>query len=436
MVHDYLYTIGGAERVLAAIFQSFPDADLFCLFNVLSEADRKSLGYRSCTTSFLQRMPFVATRHRLYLPLMPIAIEQMDLRGYDLVLSSSYAAAKGVVTGPDQLHVAYVHSPMRYAWDMQHEYLEKSRSCRGLGGILTRALLHYMRIWDTRTASGVDAYLANSRFIARRIRKTYGRRATVLYPPVDVPDAPPRVERQDHFLAASRLVPYKNIHLIAEAFRDLPEQRLIIAGDGPERERIAALQLPNVTMVGHVSDQEMRRLMATARAFIFAAEEDFGIIPVEAQGQGTPVIALGKGGVRETVVTTGANPTGLFFRSLEAGAIRDAVLAFVASESCFTAAACHDNAQRFSRQRFCEELVGFVADRFARFATETGIEVGHGSGRTRLSRHQRRGRLTCSINRLWLRCRPPGAAVPVAYCMSSGSTGSCSSRCSSSSMPA
>ena len=217
---------------------------------------------------------------------MPLAIEQIDLSRYDLVISSSYAVAKGVLTGPDQLHIAYVHSPMRYAWDLQHRYLAEARLERGLKSALARLLLHRMRIWDSRTANGVDDYLANSHFVARRVRKAYGRDARVIHPPVDVAPVLPSRERNGHFLTASRLVPYKNVRAVVEAFRELPNERLIVAGDGPEFEHIRAIAGPNVTMAGFVSDAALRELMGTACAFIFAAEEDFGIVPLEAQGEG------------------------------------------------------------------------------------------------------------------------------------------------------
>ena len=187
VVHDYLYTFGGAERVLAAILKCYPGADLYCLFDVLSNKDRSRLGIEKTIPSFLQRMPLVSRNHRVYLPLMPLAIEQFDLSGYDLVLSSSYAVAKGVLTGPDQLHLSYVHSPMRYAWDLQHQYLREACASHGVKSALIRMLLHRLRLWDTRTANGVDAYAANSYFVAKRVKKAYGKDARVIYPPVNVP---------------------------------------------------------------------------------------------------------------------------------------------------------------------------------------------------------------------------------------------------------
>ena len=366
VVHDWLYVLGGAERVLRSILRCYPDADLFTLFDVLPPESRAWIGYEQSRTSFLSRAPGIAKRHRHYLPLMPLAIEQLDLGGYDLVISSSYAVAKGVLTGPDQVHVAYVHSPMRYAWDLQHQYLRESGLTRGIKGMLARILLHRMRLWDSRTAHGVDAYVANSAFIARRIRKAYGREAAVIYPPVDVPSAPPAWVKENHFLVASRLVPYKNVRAVVEAFTLLPDQRLIVAGAGPELARLQALAGPNVSFAGFVPDAELRRLMGTARAFVFAAEEDFGIIPVEAQGEGTPVLALGRGGVRETVVTEGPGRTGMFFDEADPAQIAACVSAFVAQEREFLPASCHAQALRFTAPRFEAEFRAFADREVAR----------------------------------------------------------------------
>jgi glycosyltransferase involved in cell wall biosynthesis len=371
VVHDWLYTFGGAERVLAAILRCLPGADVFTLFDVLPDADRKKIGFDKAHCSFLQRMPAIARRHRLYLPLMPIAIEQFDLSEYDLVVSSSYAVAKGVITGPNQLHLSYVHSPMRYAWDLQHQYLRESNLTRGIKSVLARLLLHKMRLWDMRTANGVDAYMVNSHFVGRRVRKIYAKDATVLYPPVNVPAMPPVSRRPgNYFLTASRLVPYKKVRAIVDAFAALPDQQLIVAGTGPELARLQAAAGPNVTFAGFVPDAELSRMMGAARAFIFAAEEDFGITPVEAQAQGTPVIALGRGGALETIVTQGPQPTGIFFATSTPEAIAASVRTFLARPGAFSPAACHANAVRFEEARFEREFRAFVHDRLSIFQGE------------------------------------------------------------------
>jgi glycosyltransferase involved in cell wall biosynthesis len=375
IVHDWLYTIGGAERVLEGMLRCFPAAELFCLFDFLPEADRARVGYATSRTSFLQRLPFVRRHHRIFLPLMPLAIEQLDLRGYDVVISSSYAVAKGVLTGPDQLHISYVHSPMRYAWDLQEDYLEESRMSRGVFNWISRVLLHGIRVWDVRTAHGVDYYIANSRYVARRIRKLYGAAATVINPPVRVPHALPDAPKDDFFLSASRLVSYKNVRAVIEAFAHLPEQQLIVVGDGPEFAMLRGLAGPNVRLIGFVDDAELADLMQRARALVFAAREDFGIAPLEAQALGTPVIALGRGGARETVVSDGPSPTGVFFDTPTPEAIAWAVQRFLESAHRFTPASCHAHARRFNETRFDREFSDFVAACFATFQAERDWRV-------------------------------------------------------------
>ena len=370
IVHDWLYTIGGAEKVLAGMLSCFPDADVFCLFDTLSIEDRQRLGLAATRTSFMQRFSITRRRHRLFLPLMPLAIEQFDMSGYDVVISSSFAVANGVITGPNQVHLSYVHSPMRYAWDQQHAYLRESKMTHGLRGLLARLLLHRIRLWDVRTAHGVDGYMANSHFVARRVRKTYGRLAEVIYPPVSVPRTLISCVKENYFLAASRLVPYKNTRAIIEAFNVLPNERLVVAGDGPEAEQLRRIAGPNVSFVGFVEDGELRRLMRHASAFLFAAEEDFGIVPVEAQGEGTPVICLGRGGVVETVRTDCPAPTGLFFDRPEASAIADAVRRFRLQEASFLPTNCHRNALRFASSLFAESFGGFVHRHVAAFNDE------------------------------------------------------------------
>ncbi|MCZ8261777.1 MAG: glycosyltransferase [Beijerinckiaceae bacterium] len=361
IVHDWLYVLGGAERVLADILKCYPDADVFTLFNALSDEDQKKIGIRNVRTSFLHRFPKIAKIHRFLLPLMPLAIEQFDFSEYDLVISSSYAVAKGVLTGPNQVHVAYVHSPMRYAWDLQHEYLRQSNMERGLKSALVRMLLGRIRIWDVRTAHGPDLMLANSAFVARRIRKIYGREAPVLNPPVEIAPFREKKPAGDYFFAASRLVPYKNIHLIVEAISRAPELKLVVAGTGPEEARLKAMAGPNVEFRGFVSDAEMRDLMAGARAFIFAAEEDFGIVPVEAQAEGTPVLAFGRGGALETVRGHGPRRTGLFFDEPTPDSILECVQRFIREEHLFDWRVCREHAERFSSGRFRASIEQHVA---------------------------------------------------------------------------
>jgi glycosyltransferase involved in cell wall biosynthesis len=262
---------------------------------------------------------------------------------------------------------------MRYAWDLQHQYLRETGLDRGLKGWAAKWLLHRLRAWDRHTANGVDHFVANSRFIRNRIRRLYRRDAQVIYPPVDVESFGPGGERDDFYLTASRLVPYKRVALLVEAFAQLPGRRLVVAGDGPERERISALAGPNVDLLGHCDDASLRELMRRARAFVFAAEEDFGIAPVEAQASGTPVIAYGRGGVTESVRGLDQpRPTGLFFDAQTPASIAAAVEAFERNEHRFAPAACRDSALRFSTARFVAEYAGFVQRAWSEFRSEAG----------------------------------------------------------------
>ena len=367
IVHDWLYVIGGAEQVLREILKCYPNADVFTLFDLLKPEDRKKLGFEKSQTSFLQKMPMLGSRHRSYLPLMPIAIEQFDLSNYDLVISSSYAVAKGVVTGPDQVHVAYVHSPMRYAWDLQHVYLKESGYETGLKGMIARIILHRMRMWDNRTAHGPDAILTNSQFVARRIKKIYGRDAKVIYPPVTLSARNTPLPAGNHFLAASRLVPYKRIEPIVRAFNEHARSQSRRRGNGPEADRLKKLAGPNVTFAGFVPDAELRGLMATARAFVFAAEEDFGIVLVEAQSEGAPVLALGRGGARESIAGNGRHATGMFFDSADPASIADCVRSFIAREGAISRQDCRDRASFFSAERFRKQFVQAVDEEMERF---------------------------------------------------------------------
>ena len=362
IVHDWLVTYAGAERVLREMLMLYPQADLFAVVDFLSDADRERLLGKQAQTTFIQNLPWARKKYRSYLPLMPLAIEQLDLSAYDLVLSSSHAVAKGVLTGPDQLHICYCYTPIRYAWDLQHQYLRES-GLKGWKGALARLMLHYIRLWDARTALGVDHFVADSAYIARRVRKVYRREAAVIYPPVAVDSFPLREDKEDFYLAASRLVPYKRLDLIVAAFRSLPDKRLVLIGDGPEMDKIRALAGANVEILGYQPDAVLRDHLQRARALIFAAEEDFGILPVEAQACGTPVIAYGRGGVRETVLE---GQTGVFFEEQSAEAIVAAVQGFEALPT-FSPAACRANAEGFSEERFRRDLTALVSARWREF---------------------------------------------------------------------
>lgn len=369
LVNEWLVTYAGSERVLEQLLAAYPTAELLATVDFLSGRERAFLGGRSVATSFLQNMPFAQKHYQKYLPLMPLAVEQHDVSAYDVVLSSSHAVAKGVLTGPDQLHISYVHSPVRYAWDLQHQYLREAGLTRGLKAWLARLILHYIRLWDVRTAHGVDHFIANSQFIARRIHKVYGRKATVIYPPVAVDAFPLREDKDSFYLTASRMVPYKRMDLIVEAFSAMPDKKLVVVGAGPEFEKVKAKAGPNIELLGYQPFATLKDLMQRAKAFVFAAEEDFGIAPVEAQACGTPVLAFGKGGARETVVD---GHTGLFFPAQTVEALQAAVRRFEAMPGGFDPAAVRSNALRFSEKRFRRELTTFVSEKWAEFQVERG----------------------------------------------------------------
>lgn len=355
IVHDWLPLYGGAERVLEQILLVFPQADVFSMIDAIPPDQRGFLQNKEVKTSFVQNLWQGKTRYRSYFPLMPLAVEQFDLSAYDLVISSSYSFAKGVLTGPDQRHLCYCHSPIRYAWDMQHQYLEQAGLTKGLKSWIVRILLHYIRLWDYRTAGGVDAFAANSAYIARRIMKVYRREAEVIYPPVAVQDFELEDKKEDFFLTASRMVPYKRIDLIAEAFSRIPEKRLIIIGDGPEMENVRAKAGPNVSLLGYKDNATLRSHLQRAKAFVFAAEEDFGILPVEAQACGTPVIAFGRGGVAETV---NSGETGVLFADQSVESLVDAVRQF--EKMSFTPAVIRRQAENFSAEVFRNHFANFV----------------------------------------------------------------------------
>ena len=364
-VHDWLTTYGGSERVLEQMLQVFPGADVFTLIDNLPADQRAWLDGSRISTSFLQRIPGQRRNYRNLLPLMPLAVEQFDLSGYELVISSSHAVAKGVLTGPDQLHVSMCYSPIRYAWDLQHQYLRSAGYERGVRGALVRSALHYVRIWDARTSHGVDEFIAISKFIARRIKKVYGRDSTVIYPPVDTEGFPLSRDKGDVYVTASRLVPYKRVDLIAAAFSRMPDRQLVIIGDGPERAKVEAVAGPNVHVIGHQPHSVLKDHIGRARAFVFAAEEDFGIAPVEAMATGTPVIAYGRGGALETVTE---RETGMFFDEQSAESLIEAVAGFEAMRGEFDPVTISQHAQSFGKERFRREFQGFVLSALERFA--------------------------------------------------------------------
>jgi glycosyltransferase involved in cell wall biosynthesis len=357
IVHEWPVVYAGSEKVVAAILDLFPEADLYALVHDPEALRGTPLEGIPVRTSFIQSLPKSKQKYRSYLPLMPLAVEQFDLRRYDIVLSSNHAVAKGVLTSSEQLHISYVHTPVRYAWDLYWDYLSSSGLDRGSKGLAARLVLHYIRLWDLSASYRVDAYLANSAYIARRIGKLYRRSARVVYPPVDVERYLSDLPREDYYVAVSRFVPYKRMDLIAEAFTRMGKP-IVIIGEGSELDKVRRRSGPNVRFLAYQPDEVVAGYLQRARAFVFAANEDFGIAPVEAQAAGCPVIAYGAGGSLETVVGwPRTNPTGVFFDVQTPEAVEAAVHVFEAHEGEFSPENCRRNAQRFGRERFRQELV-------------------------------------------------------------------------------
>ena len=374
LVHEWPVVYAGSEQVVAAMLDVFPQADLYALVHDPEALRGTPLDGVPVRTSFIQSLPKAKRKYRSYLPLMPLAVEQFDLRRYDIVISSNHAVAKGVLTGSDQLHVSYVHTPVRYAWDLYWDYLTESGLDRRIKGLLARMVLHYIRLWDLSASHRVDAYLANSSYVARRIGKLYRRPARVIHPPVDIDRFRSDLPREEFFVAVSRFVPYKRMDLIAEAFTETGKP-IVIIGEGSEFKRVQHKSGPNVELLGYQPDDVVADYLQRARALVFAAKEDFGIVPVEAQAAGCPVIAYGRGGSLETVVGwPDTNPTGVFFDTQTPGAIEAAVQLFQAHENEFFPETCRSNAQRFGGERFRQELTTTIEDLWGKFQRNEGLE--------------------------------------------------------------
>ncbi len=363
LVQDWLTELGGAEKVFKCIMEIFPEADVYTLTSHDRVINNLMINKAKLKESFIARLPLGRKKYRNYLPLFTKAIESFDLSGYDLIISSSSSVAKGIITNSTQLHICYCHSPVRYAWDLFHQYLNEA----GLVGFgikkwFVRHTLYRLRIWDVISANRVDYFIANSNYIKKRINKVYRREADVIYPPVDTHRFDLCEDKDEYYYTASRLVPYKKIDLIVKAFSKMPNKRLIVAGTGPDYSKIKALAGPNVEMKGFVTNDEMLELMQKAKAFVFAADEDFGIIPVEAQACGTPVIALGRGGTKETVID---GQTGVHFNVQTVESLMEAIDRF--DDMNFDAKVVRVNAEKFSKQRFNKELQEYINEKYTEF---------------------------------------------------------------------
>jgi glycosyltransferase involved in cell wall biosynthesis len=344
IVHYWLVAMRGGEKVIEEIGEIFPDADIYThVYKERSVSDK--IKSHKIMTTFINDLPFATSRYQSYLPLMPLALEQLDLTDYDLVISSESGPAKGVITRPDALHVCYCHSPMRYVWSGYHEYMEYA-------GPATRCLMpyvmHRLRLWDLASAARVDQFFANSENVASRIRKYYRREATVVYPPVDVDCFSRGRHDADFYLFVSQLVKYKRANIAVEAFNRLGRP-LVVIGQGAELNALRKLAAPNVKVIGYQDDETLREYYGRCRALVFVADEDFGIVPLEAMSTGAPVIAFRHGGTLETVVP---GETGIFFDEQTPESLIAAVKRFEEFEGRFDSALIMRHVQRFSRGNF------------------------------------------------------------------------------------
>ncbi|WP_413166937.1 glycosyltransferase [Capilliphycus salinus ALCB114379] len=363
LVHEWLTpkATGGSELVVREILKHI-DADLYALIDFESTNPESYLFNRAIGTTFLQHFPLARRGVQKYLPLLPLAIEQLDLRAYDVILSSSHAVAKGVLTGPDQLHICYCHTPMRYAWDLTFEYLQSSLAGSGVAGVLTRYLLHRLRQWDVVSANRVDYFIANSQHTRARIWRCYRRHARVIYPPIDLDRFQMQTEKQDFYLTVCRLVSYKKISLIVNAFNQLGRP-LVVIGTGSQMSQIKHMAKSNVQILGWQPDEVVQQYMGQAKAFVYMACEDLGMALIEAQACGTPVIAYGAGGALETVRDIRQHPdsgTGLLFSTQTETALIEAVQTFEQLNSRFDPQKMQSHVAQFDRKRFEQEYLEFV----------------------------------------------------------------------------
>jgi glycosyltransferase involved in cell wall biosynthesis len=362
IVHYWFVANGGGERVVEALAEMYPQADLFCLFADPATMTPRLRSHR-LTTSFLQRIPGGRRWYKQLLPLHPLAIEQLDLSKYDLILSSESGPAKGVLSSPDACHICYCHSPMRYLWDLYPLY---RRAMRRLAGIAFALTAHYLRMWDLASADRVDHFVANSYNVATRIRKHYRRDATVIYPPVEISSGYLSKRVDDYYLVVSRLIDYKRVDLAIEACNRL-NRPLRVVGDGDQYRYLRKLAGPSIKFLGRLNDEDVRENYAHCRALLFPGEEDFGMVPVEAQSFGRPVVAYGCGGVLETVrgLMTGdalnvERATGVFFTEQTTDSLVEALEFFESVESFFSPSFIRHSVERFNASRFKSEMSSFI----------------------------------------------------------------------------
>lgn len=362
IVHDWFNSPGGAEKVVRELINCYPDADIFCLFDFFPEAKRKKfLNGKPTKTTFLQHIPFAKKYYRFLFPLFPFAVERINLTGYDIIISSSYCVAKGIKKNKNQLHICYCHSPVRYAWDLKEEYLE------AVEGPLRRKLFSFfldrLKKWDKATVDRVDYFIANSQNVQSRIKQNYNRDSVVIYPPVEIDKFTIQENKSDYYFTASRLVSYKKKELILEAFSMFPHLHFQVAGEGPNRNKLSKLAPSNVEILGYIDKDLLIEKIRNAKAFVAAANEDFGITIVEAQACGTPVIVPYLGGYKETVLET----TGLFYKEQTVEDIVNAINTFENQHKKYNSTDFSNNVSRFNQYRFRDELTAFVNGKYHDF---------------------------------------------------------------------
>jgi glycosyltransferase involved in cell wall biosynthesis len=356
LIHDWLTGQRGGEKVLEVFAEIFPKAPIYTLFHFPGTQTEK-IERRTIHTSFLQRMPFLKRKYRSYLPLYPLSVELFDLQGYDVIISSSHCVAKGAIPQPNGLHICYVHSPIRYAWNQYFAYFSPENL-----GLLSRLLIppviHRLRQWDVSSSCRVDYFIANSKAVAQRIYRYYRRPAEVIHPPVDTEFFQPGDTQGEYFLIVSALVPYKRIDLAVETFNDSGASMKIV-GTGPEYKKLRRKAKKNIDFLGFLPPHDLLRIYQRARALLVPGEEDFGINSLEAQACGVPVLAYGRGGATETVIPT---DTGLFFSELTKQSLQDAVDKF--QGIAFDRSAIRTNALRFSREKFKKKVSAYFQDKW------------------------------------------------------------------------
>ena len=359
LVHDWLTGRRGGEKVLEVFSEIYPEAPIYTLLH-FPGSQHPAIEKQRIETSFVQRLPFLKKRYRSYLPLFPLAVELFDLQDYDIILSSSHCVAKGAIPRPDAMHISYIFSPMRYAWNQYFAYFSSER-LGWFSRLTSPPAIHKLRVWDTVSCHRVDEFVADSQAVAERIAKYYGRSSEVIYPPVDTDFFQPGDTTQDYYLIVSALVPYKRIDLAIEVFR----QRKIplkIVGQGPEYKSLKRQAPANIEFLGALSDHDLLEVYQRSQALIMPGEEDFGINSLEAQACGVPVIAYGRGGAKETVL---AEKTGLFFQELSPAGLSGALDKFQTLD--FNKAEIRNNAERFSRETFKASISSYIQDRWAVF---------------------------------------------------------------------